>query len=105
MALRDRQKARIAELEKRLKATTEGHYRAFAQSLLPRTADYLLAAWDYQHRPANQLRLSPEDFAARHGLHEFALRQWLAYLAQDDYRLMTRPVIELRPGVKGWASR
>src|SRR5262249_13351093 len=57
--------ARVNEVEKQLHDEVEKHYAAFARSLLPQTGEYLRAAWDYQHRPAEQAKVSVADFAAK----------------------------------------
>src|SRR4029079_5248813 len=55
--------ARVQELEHRNQATVEEHYADVARTLLPDTGRYLLSAWDYEHRPADQAKLSVDDFA------------------------------------------
>jgi hypothetical protein len=81
-------------LEQRLQAAVDRHYAAFARGLLPRVADYLLASWDYQNRPADRAGLSTEELAKRRDLQEFALRRWVEYLAGpragDSRRLEAR---------------
>src|SRR5262249_21333947 len=44
-----RRAAEVEPLEDRLQAAIDRHHAAFAQGLLPRVADYLMAAWDDQH--------------------------------------------------------
>src|SRR5262249_24898086 len=75
-----RHMTRVHELERKLRREVEERYAAFARSLLPQTARYLLASWEYQNRPADQVNLSTEDWAKKRGLHRFALAQWIAYL-------------------------
>ncbi|HKB35262.1 MAG TPA: PSD1 and planctomycete cytochrome C domain-containing protein, partial [Gemmataceae bacterium] len=80
IARHQRHLARIQVAEKQLQDEVERHYSAFAASLLPRTAAYLQAAWEYRLRPKDQAALSVRDFASRRGLHPFALEQWVSYL-------------------------
>jgi hypothetical protein len=103
----ERQKARVAELEARLKAETEAARSALARSLLPRTARAMLAAWEFQHGPTDGPKPSLAEFAAARGLPEFAVRQWAGYLGLgDDGRLLTRPVVSVHgaPGVLAWVG-
>jgi hypothetical protein len=72
--------ASVRRAEDRLQAAVDHHYAAFARGLLPTVADYLLAAWDYSKRPADQAGLSAEDFASRRGLQGFALKRWIEML-------------------------
>ncbi len=97
--------ARVAELEKQFKGASEEHYRAFAKSQLSHTSRYMVAAWEYQHRPENQAGLSAADFAEPRGLVGFALRRWTEFLGlSNDYRLMSAKLTDLlgNPGVLGW---
>src|SRR5262249_43302609 len=93
----------LAEAEGLLKRAGERHYQEFARAQLPRTAEYLLAAWDSQHQDVNP-GLALPGFAERRGLHAYALRQWVDYLGMGEYRLMDRPVRDVRgnAGVHGW---
>ena len=95
---------RITELEKQLQATRDRAYQDFAKSQLSETAKYLTAAWEHRTRPADSPALPLADFAARKGLHAFALRQWIDYLGDGDYKLLTKAVRDLagRPGVSAW---
>jgi hypothetical protein len=104
LARREQQLLLLAEKRQQYQKAAEEHYRRFAQAQLGRTADYLLAAWDYQHRPAREAGVSLADHATRKGLHPYALRQWAEYLGGGDYRLMTRAVrdVQGRGGVHGW---
>jgi hypothetical protein len=89
-----RRMAEVERLEDRLQAAVDRQYAAFAFGLLPKAADYLLAAWDYQNRPTGQAGLAVEEFARPRGLHEFALRRWVEYLSSprtsDFHRLDQR---------------
>ncbi len=102
---RDRYTARVAELEKQFKAARDEHYQAFAKSQLSQSSRYMVAAWAYENRPADQAGLSLADFAMPRGLMEFALRRWAEFLGlSNDYRLMTAKLTDLlgNPGVHGW---
>jgi hypothetical protein len=72
--------ANVRALEKELVAAVDSAYSRFARSLLPRTADYLTTAWEYQHRPSDQANVSVEQFATARKLQPFALQQWIDYL-------------------------
>jgi hypothetical protein len=102
--------ARIQELEHRVQTAVEQHYAEFARSLMPQTARYLLAAWDYQHRTADQAKLSVDDFATRESLHSFALNQWTAYLKGQplgEFQPLNVPERDFdgEPGVLAWRVR
>jgi hypothetical protein len=104
-----RRTAEIEPLEDRLQAAVDRHYAAFARGVLPRVADYLLAAWDYEHRPADQAGLSAEEFAKRRGLQEFAMRRWIDYLGgprSGDFRRLDHRVRDFdgEPGVQIWGA-
>ncbi len=102
---REQHTARVSELEQQLKSASDEYYRAFAKSQLSQTAKYLVAAWDYQNRPAEQAGISTADFAAQRGLLEFALRRWTEFLGlSNDYQLMSLKLTDLlgNPGVQGW---
>jgi hypothetical protein len=104
VAKRNQHPMRVAELEKKLKQKHDQHYAAFARSLVPETAKYLLAAYDFQHRPADQGKMRVADLAAARHLHPYALQQWLDYVKDDQYALMTQPVRDVlgRTGILGW---
>jgi hypothetical protein len=76
----NRHMARVHEAEKRLQGEADRDYAAFAESLLPRTGEYLQAAWEYQARPADQAGVSVQDFASKRKLQPFALDLWVQYL-------------------------
>jgi len=102
--------ARVQELEQCVQAEVEQHYAEFARSLLPQIARYLLAAWDYQHRPADQAPLSIDEFTTRESLHAFALNQWIAYLkapALGEFLPLNVPERDFdgEPGVLAWRVR
>ena len=99
----------VDEREKRLKTTGDAHRSVLAKELLPQTARYLAAAWEYARRSATAPVDSPPalaSWAKSRGLHVYALRQWLAYLGLGDYRSMTVPLRDVlgMPNVRGWKS-
>jgi hypothetical protein len=105
-----RQQARIQEAEHGLQMAVERHYAAFARTLMPQTARYLLAACEYQNRPAEQAQLSVDEFATREMLHSFALKQWMAYLKGPwlgDFQPLDIPErnFDGEPGVVAWRAR
>jgi hypothetical protein len=102
-------KAKVRELDRKLNEEVERAYAAFAQTLLPRTADYLQAAWEYQTRPADQASVSVHDFATQRKLHHFALEHWVNYLGGGrlaDSHPLPNPVrnYDGEPGVHVWGA-
>lgn len=102
--------ARVQAFEHRVQAAVEQQYAEFARSLLPQTSRYLLAAWDYERRPADQAQLSVDDFATRESLHAFALNQWIAYLKGSplgEFQPLNVPERDFdgEPGVLAWRVR
>jgi hypothetical protein len=103
LARRQQYQKRLDDLENQVNETTARHYRAFAGSQRARTAEYLLAAYDY--RRAGPAAGTPEDFARRRGLHPHALRRWLDATGPGaQYVVLNRPVRDVlgHPGVHGW---
>lgn len=101
---------RVQELERRNQAVVESKYSEFARSLIPQTARYLMATWDYQHRPADQAQLSVDDFCKRENLHAYALNQWTAYLKGarlGQFQSLNVPEHDFdgEPGVLAWRVR
>jgi hypothetical protein len=101
VAKRNQHAARVAELEKGLKSASDEQYALYAHSMLPQTADYLTAAWEYQHRPADQAGVTLAAFAAQRHLQEYAVRQWIDSMGMGVYKLMTIPVANVlgAPGI------
>ncbi len=103
---------RTAEAQAKAKlhqAAADRLYQAFAESLLPRTGDYLAAAWRYRQRPANQSGQSLTDFAATVGLHAFALEKFVSLLDQPPPPRLERlaravPDYDGEPGVMAWMA-
>jgi hypothetical protein len=105
----ERQLARVREAEEKLQAATDRYYADFARGLSPQAGRYLLASWDYRHRPADQVALSVGDFASKRELHAYALERWLAYLDEPglgEYKLLHLPVREYdgEAGVRAWMA-
>jgi Protein of unknown function (DUF1553)/Protein of unknown function (DUF1549)/Planctomycete cytochrome C len=101
--------AKVRKLEKRLQDEVERHYAAFAGTLLADSARYFQAAWEYQHRPADQAGISVQDFAAKRKLHAFALSQWIHYLGGRrlaDFRPLHIPVRDYdgEHGIQVWGA-
>jgi hypothetical protein len=96
---RERYMARVAELEKQLKATRDERRAALARELAPQVARYALAAWE-----SSRSAVPLAEFAARRGLREFALRQWREYLGLEPFRLLANAVRDSPglPGVRIW---
>jgi hypothetical protein len=104
-----RKAAEVQRLDDQLQSAVDRRYAAFARSLVPRLADYLLAAWDYSNRPADQGNLSAEEFAKRRGLYEFAVRGWIDYVAgprAGSFHPLPQPVrdFDTEPGVEVWRT-
>ncbi len=102
-----RRLARVEECEDRLQAAVDRHNGAFAGGLLPTVADYLLTAWDFGHQTAGKSNTSVEQFAGQRGLHGFAVRQWIDYLAGPrcgEFRPLDQPVRDFddEPGIEVW---
>ena len=100
----------VQKMEHRLQAAVDQQYSKFARTLLPQTSRYLLAAWDYEHRPADQAKLSADEFATRENLHGFALNQWLSYLKGPPfgpYQVLNVPERDFdgEQGVMAWRVR
>jgi hypothetical protein len=98
------QSARVAALEKQIKELREQEQTIAVRGLLRQTAQYLMAAWDYQHRGKEQAGQPLARFAAERHLHEGALRQWLDYLGLGEYRLLGKQVTNVagQAGLVGW---
>lgn len=106
---RKRHAARLAELEKSLQQLTERHHAEAAAALLPRTADYLTAAWE---RRADG-KTPPAEFAKARGLHEGVLAAWVDVIGRPaagdagDGRLLTTAVRDTagRAGLHAWRGK
>ncbi|MFO1094532.1 MAG: PSD1 and planctomycete cytochrome C domain-containing protein [Planctomycetaceae bacterium] len=101
--------AHVAALEHQVQASVDQHYAGFARGLLPQIDRYLLAAWDYEHRPQDQIALTVDDFAKREALHGFAIRQWIDYLKGPPLGAfqtlsIAEPNYDGEPGVLAWRA-
>lgn len=103
---REKWKQHVAVLEKQLKTKRDSARAAFAKSLLPETARYVAAAWQYARRPEEQANLSLADAASSQRLHAYALRQWISYLGLGEYRTMRVPQRDVlgAAGVYAWRN-
>jgi hypothetical protein len=102
--------ARVHEAEAKLETAVDQYYADFAKTLLPQTGKYLMASWDYDHRPMEQANVSIGDLAKQRGLRGFALDRWHEYLAgkqMGEYRLLTMPVQDYdgEAGIQAWRTR
>ncbi|HLK58529.1 MAG TPA: PSD1 and planctomycete cytochrome C domain-containing protein [Chthonomonadaceae bacterium] len=103
-ATRDRFVEQVKEKEKQVQVVREAQYAAFVKTMLPKTATYLTAVWDYAHRPDSEAALSVADYASRHGLQGYALRNWIDTLGNASYRPMTMLIRDMSgfKGVHAW---
>ncbi|HVS38182.1 MAG TPA: DUF1549 domain-containing protein, partial [Gemmataceae bacterium] len=104
LARQAEQQQRIADLEKQIPMVRDQAYQDFARSQLSETAKYLIGAWEYGNQSAKSPAPSVADFAAGKGLYAFALRQWIDYLHDGEYKLMTKAVrgVGGKAGVNAW---
>ena len=82
-------KKRIAEIEKSVqgwKVESEMEYLAQVErSATEKTAQYLLACWEYARLAASIPEVSLAQFAKTHSVHERILARWLDYFGLRDY--------------------
>ena len=102
---RKNREARISELDKQITTNTDTQLAALAKRLLPQTGNYLLAAADYQNRPAEKRALGVTAFAASRKdafqpMPEM-MQQWIDYLGFGDFKLLSSVVHDLadKPGL------
>jgi len=96
---------RVSALEGKLSRVLVEEKTAFAKTMLAETARYVAAAWESQRSPRSNAAGALAEFAARRGLREYALRNWLEELGLTrEYPLMRTPVRDVlgRSGVHGW---
>ena len=79
---------RVDELETQLAEESRARSIAFARSLRPEAARYLMALYDYEQSSDSSL----DDFAAARGLHAYALRRLSESLGAAGYATMATPV-------------
>ena len=101
--MRERDQKRVAEVDKQLEGLLEVHYAKVAKELLPQTDKYLLAAFDYVNRPADQQAVTVEDFAGKQKLNAYALRQWISLSGAGPLKLLARKIdtVENNVALKG----
>ena len=94
--------AGIADKEKEIKQFTDVQYAKVVKDDVSRTAEYLLAAWDYRHRPAERASLTVAELAKDRGLRADALGQWLSYLGWEPVNARLLPsVVQTFAGKNG----
>jgi hypothetical protein len=98
---RERASIPLREAEARLAAIEEREFAAFARSLLPESASYLLAAWGSRNRGAD-----PKDERGQ-GLRKDLVKQWAEYLgnAPDPaYPALSTavPEFDTTPRIQAW---
>ncbi len=98
--LRDTFVTQLLEAKRNLQAVEQAPFSLFANQKAGETARYLLALWQYHHRPTNLAKQTPEQFAQQQGLLPYAFRNWLTYLTNGNYPLLKTPV----KNVEGYAS-
>ncbi len=99
IAKRQEHETKLKAAEDKLKSDTQNFYAAYAKEMLPQTARYLMAIYDFRRS-----NLSISEFAAQNNLHAHALRQWMSFIGLGDYKLMAvaqRDVLN-SPGVHGF---
>lgn len=107
--LHARQTEQVREFEGQLKREVDRQYAEFAHSLLPKTSEYLLAAYEYSGLPQESRKSSLDVFAAKRSLQPFAVEQWIEYLKGariSDFRLLDHAVTDYdgERGVHVWRS-
>jgi cytochrome c553 len=95
---------KLGEAEAQWNKAKDEAYSTYAREMLPQTARYLMALYDFQKHPAEQADRSIEQFAMQNNLHPHALRQWKNYIGWGEYRLMSTPLRDVmgNPGVHGF---
>ena len=90
-----------------VKKFVDAQYAALPERYVAETGRYLLAVYDYQHRPAERSKATPPEFAAEAQLRPDAFGQWIEYLSgTDDQRLLDRrlPDIDGKQGIFAWRA-
>ena len=83
--------AQLAKAQEKLKQAVDVEYQQAARSVVPRTGDYLLAAWDLAHPEPGQAPVEIEKLAADRGLAPGILRRCYDWLSGSDARLLSLP--------------
>jgi cytochrome c553 len=101
---RQKYQARLAELEGQLNSEVASAATAVQAELSPRITEYILAAYDYAHRPADQTGVTVDEFARKKWLQPFAVRQCMDRLGLGGNPLMTSVARDVggNPGVIGF---
>ena len=86
---------RIKDKDRQIEQVVTSEATAFAAALVPRLADYMTAAFDYERRPREQESLCVGPFAAQRKLDGDVLERWIDYL---------RPSDDVRPHLDRWAK-
>ncbi|MCS6776001.1 MAG: DUF1549 domain-containing protein, partial [Chthonomonadaceae bacterium] len=94
-ARRERYAADLQAARLRLRQVSAGPLQAFARRMLPHTARYVLATWEFRNRPESQMGWSLSEFARAKGLEPALLRQWRDYFQVGDYAYLRVPVRDL----------
>ena len=89
---RERDTARLAAVDKEVEQLLDEVLAARAKELFGQADQYLLAAWDYEHRPADQAAVALDAFAADRKLDAYALRQWVHFAGSGPLALLAQPV-------------
>jgi hypothetical protein len=84
-----RDKARISELTRELTNSGEREYRAWLErQVATQTQRYLLAAWEFTHRPAvaptQEMPSAVAEFAKQHELDATLFGRWISYYTERN---------------------
>jgi Protein of unknown function (DUF1553)/Protein of unknown function (DUF1549) len=89
-----RHQERIKDKDREIDQVVTTEITNFAATLGPRMAEYMSAAFDYEHRPREQESVAIGAFAAARKLDGKVLERWIDYL---------RPSADVRPHLDRWA--
>ena len=92
---READQTRVADLQKQIESQLEGKFEGLAKAVLPQIDQYLLASYDYNHRPPEQANVSIADYAAQKKLDSYVLRQWVHLTAAGPLALLSAPIREV----------
>lgn len=108
LARRERAKQDVVSLEKSLENVLSEAKTQLARDLIPQTARYMVAAWDFRTQVDGPSSQPLREFAGERKLHPYALRQWIEDLGLgSDYPLMTTSVRDVsgRVGLQAWKGQ
>lgn len=96
----------LKEARKNFERVQQEPLAQFANQQAGETARFLLALWEYHHRPASAAKQTPEEFATERGLLPYAFRNWLTYLSEGNYPLLKTPVkyVDGYASIYAWTS-